>query len=241
MSGEILRRHHEVWQKKPILRILYSQWYQELVPHLLPGRTLELGGGTGTLKQFLPDVICTDIVSVPWLDFVADAQHLPLGASSCANIVLFDVLHHIENIRLFFDEALRVLHLNGRIIIMDPYVSWASWPIYHFFHPEPVDLYQDPLQPITPRDDRRPFDANQAVATILFERSQHAFVAAYPQFQKVLHKRLAFFAYPLSGGFERHSLLPLTFVRPLLAVERMMGFLSRILAFRILVVLEKKA
>jgi SAM-dependent methyltransferase len=200
---------------------------------------LEVGGGTGNLKEFAPQVICTDVVRLPWLDAVADAQRLPIAAGRLANVVLFDVLHHIENVRLFFDEAVRVLQPGGRIVVMDPYISWLSWPIYHYLHQEPVDFTQDPLRLQLPQANRAPFDANQAAATMLFERSYDAFCRQYPQLDKLVHRRLAFFAYPLSGGFEHPSLLPISFVRPLLALERALGFLDRVLAFRILVVLEK--
>ena len=145
ISDEILRRHQLVWQKKPILQLLYKEWYQEIAEWLQPGRTLEVGGGTGNLKEFAPSVVCTDIVKLPWLDAVVDAQQLPFAKSSLANIVLFDALHHLENVRYFFDEALRVLQPGGRVIIMDPYISVSSWPVYHFLHPEPVDFDQDPL------------------------------------------------------------------------------------------------
>jgi|CXWL01.1.fsa_nt_gi ubiquinone/menaquinone biosynthesis C-methylase UbiE len=240
MSDEILRQHQAVWEQKPILRLLYTEWYREIVSWLRPGRTLEVGGGTGNLKEFFPGVVCTDVVRLPWLGAVADAQFLPFKANSLTNIVLFDTLHHIENVRWFFDEALRTLQPNGRIVIMDPYMSVLSWPIYHFLHPEPVDFGQDPLQLQLSKEDRKPFDANQAVSTILFERSYNSFLKAYPQFGKLLHKRMAFFAYPLSGGFEHTSLLPMALVEPILWLERGAAFLNRFLAFRILVVLEKR-
>lgn len=239
MSNEILCRHQAVWQRKPVLRLLYTEWYREIVSWLRPGRTLEVGGGTGNLKEFFPGVLCTDVVRLPWLDAVADAQCLPFEANSLTNIVLFDTLHHIENVRLFFTEALRTLQSNGRLVIMDPYMSVLSWPIYHFFHQEPVDFSQDPLQLQLPKEDRKPFDANQAMATILFERSFEKFLRQYPQFKKLHHRRLGFFAYPLSGGFDHPSLLPVFLVRPVLALERAVHFLNRFLAFRILVVLEK--
>jgi len=239
-TPEILLQHRAVWQRKPVLRALYTTWYEEIASHLQRGRTLEVGGGTGNLKEFAPQVVCTDVVELPWLDLVADAQYLPLASEALANIVLFDALHHIENVRLFFDEALRALRPSGRIVIMDPYISWLSWPVYHFLHPEPVDFTDDPLRSRTPRADRTPFDANQAVATTLFERNYDAFRRQYPQLTKLVHRRLAFFAYPLSGGFDRPSLLSLPLVRPLLAMERALGFLDRYLAFRILVVLEKR-
>ena len=239
MSDEILLRHRLVWQKKPVLRLLYREWYQEIAEWLQPGRTLEVGGGAGNLKEFAPSVVCTDIVKVPWLDVVVDAQRLPFTSSSLANIVLFDTLHHLENVRCFFDEALRVLQPGGRVIIMDPYISASSWPVYHFLHPEPVDFSQDPIVVNPPQPGRKPFDANQAISTILFERSSRRFHELYPSLKKLRHHRLAFFAYPLSGGFDHPSLMPSWMLRPVLAFERLLDMLSRYLAFRILIVLEK--
>ncbi|MDJ0679178.1 MAG: class I SAM-dependent methyltransferase [Xenococcaceae cyanobacterium MO_167.B52] len=240
MSEEILWQHQAIWKKKTILRALYTGWYKEIAAQMVPGNTLELGGGSGNFKEFAPNVTSTDIVPLPWIDVVADAQDLPFANQSFNNIVMFDVLHHVENVTLFFNEALRVLRPGGRIAIMEPYISLASWPVYHFLHPELVDFKQDPLLWVEPAVDRKPFDANQAFATILFERKFNSFKKNYPQFTKVYNRRMAFFAYLLSGGFDRPSLLPMALLKPVLALENALSFMSRILAFRILVVLEKK-
>ncbi len=241
MSDALLRQHKTVWERKPILKTLYSDWYREIVSWLKPGKTLEVGGGTGNLKEFAPGVLCTDVVRLPWLNALADAQALPFINRSFANIVLFDTLHHVENVRLFFDESLRVLQPGGRLVVMDPYISWMSWPIYHFLHPEPVEMAQQPLALRDPDPNRKPFDSNQAVATIVFERQRDQFLAMYPAYGMLLFRRLAFFAYPLSGGFDHRSLLPLWMVSPLLRFERSLRWLSRFCAFRILVVLEKSS
>ncbi|MEB3189646.1 MAG: class I SAM-dependent methyltransferase [Snowella sp.] len=240
MSEEILKQHKIIWEKKPILRTLYNYWYTKMAAQLAHGDTLELGGGSGNFKEFAPNVISSDVVPLPWIDIVADAQNLPFKEQSFDNIVMFDVLHHIENVSLFFDEALRVLRPGGRIIMMEPYISFASWPVYHFLHPEPVNFQQNPLAYIEPSPNRKPFDSNQAFATILFEKKFKLFKRKYPQFDKIYHCRMAFFAYPLSGGFDKPSLVPMALLKPVLALENALSFMSRFLAFRILVVLEKK-
>jgi SAM-dependent methyltransferase len=241
MSEDVLHRHRAVWQQKPVLRRLYEDWYGEIVAWLVSGRTVELGGGTGNLKAHVPGVYCSDVMALPWLDVVADAQRLPFQSESLANLVLFDSLHHIENVSLFFDEALRTLRVGGRIIVMDPYLSWASWPIYRWLHPEPMDCTEDPLLLKLPRSDRRPFDANQAVATILFERNRPRFQSRYPELSIRHIRRIACIAYPLSGGFDHPSLLPDWMVTPLLRLERTLERVGWLLAFRMLVVIERQA
>jgi SAM-dependent methyltransferase len=240
MLEAILQEHKIIWEKKPILRALYIRWYKEMSAHLATGYTLELGGGSGNFKEFAPNVISSDIVPLPWIDVVADAQDLPFEEQSFDNIIMFDVLHHIENVSLFFTEALRVLRPGGRVIMMEPYISLASWPVYQFLHPEPVNLKQNPLAWTEPSPHRQPFDSNQAFATILFERKFQSFRKRYPQFIKIYHRRLAFFAYPLSRGFTKTSLLPISLLKPVLALENALSFMSYFLAFRILVVLEKR-
>jgi hypothetical protein len=123
---------------------------------------------------------------------------------------------------------------------MDPYISWVSWPVYRYLHPEPVDLTQDPLRLTTPRSGRLPFDSNQGMATILFEKELARFQTRYPGLAVRHIKRLAFFAYPLSGGFEHSSMIPRSLVAPTLRLERKLGWLAQFLAFRLFVVLEHR-
>ena len=124
-------------------------------------------------------------------------------------------------------------------MIMAPYISVNSWPVYHFLHSEPVDFDQDPLalSPMPPG--QKSFDAYQAISTILFERSSRRFHYVFPNSRKFRHQRLAFFMYPLSGGFDSPSFMPTWMMSPVLAFARVLGVWSRYLAFRILVVLEK--
>ena len=70
-----------IWEDKPALRAIYRTYYEEIRARCRPGQTLEIGGGSGNLKNFMPTVIFTDILPAPWLDALADAQRLPFAAA----------------------------------------------------------------------------------------------------------------------------------------------------------------
>jgi SAM-dependent methyltransferase len=240
MTEKILNEHRETWAHKPVLRAIYTDFYERIAQVNKPGLSLEIGGGSGNLKDFASRVVSTDIVHTPWLDAVADAQALPFAAASFTNVVAVDVLHHIERPRRFLFEARRVLQQGGRIILIEPAITPVSWFFYNFFHPEPVVLGADPLEdgPINPNRD--PFDANQAIATLLFGRHRTQMNGLFPDLKVIQMEWLSFFAYPLSGGFRSWCLIPSASIRPLLKFEnRISGVFGWLMAFRRFVVLEK--
>jgi hypothetical protein len=103
-----------------------------------------------------------------------------------------------------------------------------------------VDFAQNPLILRTPRPGRQPFDSNQAISTILFEKELTRFQSRYPQFAVRSVRRIAFFAYPLSGGFEHPSLMPTWLVASMLNLEQKLEGLGWLFAFRMFVVLERQ-
>jgi SAM-dependent methyltransferase len=232
--------YRAVWRDKPALRAIYRAYYQEILERCRPGLTLEIGGGSGNLKSFMPLVVSTDILPAPWLDAVADAQRLPFASGSFDNLVLFDVLHHVERPRLFFYEATRVLRSRGRIVMVEPAITPVSGVFYRHFHPEPMVMSANPFVdgPLDPARD--PYEANQAIPTLLFYRERARFEAEFPALRLIEVRRLALFTYPLSGGFRRWSLLPERCVQPFLRVERWLEpVLGRFMAFRMIVVIER--
>jgi SAM-dependent methyltransferase len=229
-----------VWGGKPALRAIYRAYYQEILDRCRPGRTLEIGGGSGNLKNFMPSVVSTDVLPAPWLDTVADAQRLPFASASFDNVVLFDVLHHIERPRLFLNEATRVLRPAGRIVMVEPAITPVSGVFYRHFHPEPVVMSADPFLdgPLDPARD--PYDANQAVPTLLFYRQRERFETEFPALRLIEVRRSALFTYPLSGGFRPWSLLPERCVAPLLRIEQwLQPVLGPLMAFRMIVAIER--
>lgn len=230
------------WRNKPVLREIYNDLYRRVAASCVPGRTLEVGGGSGGFKEFARDCISSDLLFAPWLDIVADAQHLPFAADSLSNIVLFDVLHHLQYPRHFLAEAARVLRPGGRVIFVEPAITPLSWPFYRFLHHEPVRLSVDPLSLEVPLSSADAFDSNQAIPTLLTGRFRSALEQAIPTLVVRSVRRVSLLAYPLSGGFKPWRLLPLGMVGALLALERRLEpLLGTLMGFRLLGVIEKQA
>ncbi len=236
-----IAEHGRQWRKKPALRDIYVDLYRRMAAARAAGPTLEIGGGSGIFKEFAPDTVATDILTAPWLDAVVDAQTLPFAPLSFANVVMFDVLHHIEFPRKFFSEASRVLKHGGRIIMVEPGISPLSWLFYKLLHPEPVPMGDDPLQDGAPDPTRDAFDANQGIPTLLFGRHHARFEVMFPEFQLIQKSWLSLLAYPLSGGFKPWSLIPHALVAPVLRIEDTLApALGGLVGFRLLIVLEKR-
>ena len=239
---EALAEQQRAWAERPLVRDLYREWFEALAARMstVPGVSVELGSGIGRFREACPSVVTTDVEPTPWADRVADAEDLPFGESEIANLVLIDVFHHLANPSRFLDEAVRVLARGGRVVILDPYCSLVSTNLYRRFHHERTDLGADPFA-----DDARvedgPLASNQARATLAFFRADAELAARWPQLALVERRRLALLAYPLSGGFTRTPLVPAPLGRVLKKLEPALSWAAPALAFRCLVVLERRS
>jgi len=207
MLDERLAAYREAWLRKPVLRAIYEDYYRQILAATPTGRVLEIGGGSGQLRDHLPGAIVSDIQFAPWLDISVDAQSLPFANNSFDGIVMLDVLHHIESARCFFEEASRVLKPGGRVVAVEPAITPVAGLFYRYCHPEAVDMAADPLQQMSHPSSRDPYDANQAIPTKLFCREQSRFEQEFPSLRVLPVRYLSLFAYPLSGGFRRWSLI----------------------------------
>jgi SAM-dependent methyltransferase len=232
--------HRARWSGKPVLQVVYADLYRRIVERLAPGLVVEVGGGSGNLKEQLRDVLSFDVAWAPWLDFVADGQALPLADASVGNLVMLDVLHHIEFPRKFLAEAQRVLTEGGRVIMIEPGITSASWAFYRFVHEEPTIMDADPLRDGRPDPGKDPYSGNQAIPTLLFRRPGRI-EQTFPDLHTREVQWLSLFAYPLSGGFKPWSLITPRLARAVLRAEdRIAPALGRWLGFRMLAVIEKR-
>ncbi len=237
VSDRLIERHG-AWTAKPGLRAVYGDMFARMQQWMLEGQTLEVGGGSGLSHDFLPGVLSTDVLPSPWIDVAADCHALPFSDGAFVNLVMLDVLHHLASVPAFLAEAARVLAPGGRLIMVEPAMTAFSLPLYRLLHEEPVDMAADPLVQDAGRTG--PFDANQAVPTLLFGRHRRRLEQEFPQFQVTALEHFALWAYPLSGGYRGWSLLPAGMVAPLLSFERCLEkHIARWIGFRLLAVLSR--
>lgn len=242
-AQEKLASHREIWLRKPLLRRLYQEYYRRLVD-MLPlkaTRVVELGGGSGNLKGSIPTVISTDLVFCSWLDAALDAQAMPFTENRIDAFVGVDVLHHIEHPLRFFREAERCLCPGGRILLVDPFVSPLSYVVFKLFHSEPLNMSQDffgapSANGAFPKDS---WDANLAMATVLFWRERAAFQSLFPRL-RIIHLETFDWVWPLSGGFSYPALVPERWGDWLCRIGRW-KLANSVSAFHTLVAIEKIA
>jgi SAM-dependent methyltransferase len=239
--SDALHDYRDTWKRKPVLRAIYDDFYDRIAAACVPGTTIEIGGGIGNLKERLPDVVATDLQFAPWLDCVANAQRLPFAKDVASNIVMVDVLHHVEFPYRFFSEAGRVLRKGGRIVMIEPAITWGSTLFYRFLHHEPVCTSADPLLDGEPAPDRDPYDSNQAIPSLIATRHRVRFHRLFPDLRIVSVNWFSFAVYPLSGGFRRWSFIPARLARAALTAERVIEPVAGPIAgFRMMMVVGRR-
>ena len=218
-SPEMTIRRRELVQRNVCARFSFERWYHELralVVSAPEGLRVELGSGGGFMDQFIPNLITTDVVELPFVDRVCYAEELPFPASSVAAVTMVNVLHHVGNVERFLSEAERVLVPGGVIAIIEPYVSRFSRIIYGYVHHEPFDpkAQEWALPP-----GGRLSGANAALPWIVFVRDRKRFESQFPKLRIELVRPHTAFSHLLSGGVTTRSLVPIRAIRGLARME----------------------
>jgi SAM-dependent methyltransferase len=230
-----IQNNQRAWEEKTLLRQIYSQFYdsiRKLVDPSIRGTIVELGSGIGNLREHVENVVCTDLFQNPWLDVVCDGYRLPFRDRSVSHLVLFDVFHHLQAPKAFLREARRVLAGGGRLILFEPYISLASFPVYGLLHHEPVAWNR----PINFDDDaprREDYYAAQGNATRLFFRGEVSGIA--DDWNVFFKKAYCAFAYLFSGGYSKPAFYPGSFLPLMNWIDTRLSGLPKVFASRCLI------
>src|ERR1051325_6212287 len=97
---------------------------------------LEIGSGTSPLKQFLPNVITSDVLDLDHVDLVFDCHEIgnmrAIKEESCDVITLTNVLHHMRSPIAFLNSAASKLKSSGKVIATEPFFSFLSTPVFKY-------------------------------------------------------------------------------------------------------------
>ena len=199
--------HRDIILNKPFLKSIYKEWYAMLLKETKDcpeGILLEIGSGGGFLKEVEPSVVTSDILDLPVVDKVFNAEQMPFEDKTLSAIVMVNVFHHIPDVRKFLKESSRVLKKGGKIVMVEPANSPWSRVIYKNLHHEMFDEKRDWSFPTS-----GPLSgSNQALPYIVFKRDQETFNQEFPEFkvEKIqLHTGLR---YLFSGGVSKMQMIP---------------------------------
>jgi len=199
--------HRKIIQEKFFLKNIYLDFYKEFkeaMKDCKDGLLVEIGSGSGFIKEIIPNVITTDVFESQGIDLTFHATNMPFKDNSVSVFFLQNVLHHINNPFAFFKEIDRCLVEKGKVVMIEPYNSlWGKF-IYKNFHHEPFDTNVE--WGITQQG--RMTGANGALSWIIFVRDKTRFEKEFPNLKiKKLNPHTPF-RYLISGGLSMKQLLP---------------------------------
>ena len=198
----------------------YTKWLETCPKE---GLAIELGSGMGCVKDYISEVITTDIIPYPGLDMVLDATEMSYENETLSFICMLNVFHHISNVEKFLEEAQRCLKPKGKIHIIDQHAGFLGRLIFKWFHhesfePEALDWNFNSQDPVN--------DANGALAWIVFQRDQAIFQERFPNLEIIEYCPHTPLYYWLSGGLKNWSLLSKNMISTATKFDKFISSLS---------------
>ena len=230
------------WDAKPELRRIYRDFHSLLAENLsnVAGETVEIGSGIGNIREVIPACVRTDLFENPWIDRRENVYALSMADRSAANLILFDVFHHLEFPMAALRECRRVLAPGGRLLVFDHAMSLSGAMFSKFVHHEKKGFVRSySVEPERPSEWQEPrYYADHANAHRFFVRRFDELLSADWRQLRVI--QIPALEWLLSGGYRGPSLLSVVPPQLLAIVDRLAANFPRVFALRLLVVLESK-
>jgi len=233
-----MQLHIQRWQDKAQLRYYYEQEIFKRINDIIrSGQTnVEIGSGPGFLRNYVSNLICTDIDDGPAINCRADASQLPFKDASVDTFIGIDVLHHFDNPKGFFQSAAKSLKTGGKIILVEPWAGAFGYLFYRFIHHEDCQRLQTPFGPAF-AEGKSAMDGNAMISRQCLIESETKLSKYGLQTDTKVY--FGFLSYLLTGGFQSWA-APLFIIRSLIAIEHLMPqTLMKLFGVRMMVVLQK--
>ena len=242
LHQELINKNHEHWLRRPLLRIIYGDFYRLIATQLsnLPDhKIVELGSGLGNIREVIPSCIRTDLFPYPWIDQIENAYKLSFKNETVSDLITTDVFHHLKYPGTALNEFHRVLRKGGRLIMLEPCISALGLLVYGALHVEPVAITKtiNWFAPEGWSPEHVDYYAAQGNATRIF--INHGYSSKLENWQKIKTIRLSAIAYAASGGYSRPQLYPTKFLPLMKKLERILDLFPALFATRLLIILEK--
>jgi hypothetical protein len=242
LHQDSIERNSEYWNRKPLLRTLYGDFYRQIAKNLsnLPeSKIVELGSGLGNIHEVIPTCLRTDLFPNPWIDQVENAYTLSFPDESISDLILTDVFHHLKYPGTALKEFFRVLQKGGRVVMLEPCMSVLGLLVYGIPHDEPIAVMQkiEWMAPEGWSPENIDYYAAHGNASRIFLGKQ--FRNKLTDWRKIDTQRLSAIAYAASGGFSKPQLYPTSALPLIRKLEHLLDLFPSLFATRLLVILEK--
>ena len=235
-----LQQHRDAWAAKPALREVYQHYFRDILDQTTNEHPIvELGSGPGFFKEYLPELVTTDVEQTPWADQVVDACALPFPDSSVGNIVMFDVFHHLGRPMQCLEEAARVLRPHGRLVMLEPWTKGLGFLFYRYIHHESASRQVDPQRPFDQGKDA--LDGNAALPELYFTNRGHQPPLGHLPGRLHIHTvtPVPSWAWLLTAGMRPYTFLPRWLLPMAMGMETLLKPITPRTSLRALITLQR--
>lgn len=242
-KAELLKQRQSIMSNKSLQR--YFKFLYSLVSSELgeSKEILEVGSGAGVSKLFLKNrIVRTDFLEFPEFGVKGECrmESLPFQNASFEVVLAIDSIHHSAHPLKAIDEFLRVVKNDGRIILIEPYVSLFSYLPFKIFHHEETswNFKESPLKENN-SNVINPAIGDQGVSKLIIETigNKQRTIRTDLAIQTHYFSPFSFFA---TGGVLNPLKTPCVLINALIAIEsRIPQGMMRYIASRVRIVIEK--
>ncbi len=192
---------------------------------------IEVGCGNGVSKLFIESdhYAVTDFADFEWIDKKVDALNMPYENESLDFIVSSNMIHHLAQPTLFFNECLRVLKPSGKLLIQEVNGSFFLRLILKLMQHEGYNYDVNPFDKDEICNDPKDlWSGNNVIPNLLFDDKEN--FEKYFKFKTVHSSFSEFSIFPLSGGVTAKTktlLLPLTILRLFNGMDNLLIAISK--------------